>query len=263
MRNRIVAAVLAAPLSMFAAASFAQGSNDHVPPQPPAQAMPAMSDAEMTSVMEMDDAAMIAMFKTDELETGHRDRATTTAWNLAATYGGDFDKLWLRSEGEHDAHSTDARVEALWDHAFAAFWDWQLGVRQDLGDGPGRGWAAFGVQGIAPYWFTIEATAYVGRGGEVAARLRVEYEFLLTQRLVLQPEAEINAYSRDDRARGIASGLSDAELGLRLRYEWRREIAPYLGIVRGYRHAVRVALPEATRLRGSDTRLVAGVRLWF
>jgi len=157
-------------------------------------------------------------------------------WDAVAWYGGDFDKLWLRSEGERESHRTDARIEALWNHAFASYWDWQLGARRDFSGGsahnvPDRTWTAFGIQGLAPYWFEIEATAYVGDGGRTAARVRAEYELLLTQRLILQPELELNWYDRRDRVREIAGGLSDAEVGLRLRYEIRREIAPYIGVV--------------------------------
>jgi len=259
--KRMAAGVVLALLA-FAADASAEDASGHVPPAPPAQPMPAMDDTQMTRVMEMDDDAKFAMFKADELEAGRGDGATQFAWNVQASWGGDFDKLWLRSEGERDAHATDARIEALWDHAFSNWWNWQLGLRQDLGSGPGRSWAAFGVRGIAPWWFEVEATAYVGEAGRLAGRLRVDYDLLLAQRLVLQPELEINAYSRSDRARELAAGLSDAQLALRLRYEWWREFAPYLGIVRGYRRSIE-ALAGAPARAGTQTQLVAGVRLSF
>ena len=226
-----------------------------------------MSDANMNRVMEMDDDARFATFKLDELERGFGDGANTSAWNAQASYGGDFDKLWLRSEGEHEAGSTEGRIEALWDHAFAAYWDWQLGVRSDFGsaphrDVPSRNWAALGVQGLAPYWFSVEATAYLGENGRSAARFRAEYEIMLTQRLVLQPELEVNLYGKDDRARAIASGFSQAEFGLRLRYEVRREFAPYIGIVRSYRRAID-ASPFESIPGGGETRYVVGVRIWL
>ena len=211
----------------FAPAAHAQDA-DHVPPAPPQQPMAAMSDSEMARVMEMDDQARFAMFKLDECERAQSSDAYSTVWNAEAWYGGDFDKLWLRTEGDREARTTDARLEAFWDHAFASYWDWQLGARHDFGSGPERSWAAFGVQGLAPYWFKIEATAYVGDRGRTAARLRAEYELLITQRLILQPELELNLYGKSDRAREIESGLSDAEFGLRLRYEIRREFAPYI-----------------------------------
>ena len=263
MRRTKIGAALAL-LPLLAGSASAQDASGHVPPEPPTQAMPAMGDAQMASVMEMDDDAKLAMFKADELETGRRDGATQVAWNLQASWGGDFDKLWLRSEGERGEHATDARVEALWDHAFANWWDWQVGLREDLGSAPGRSWAAFGVRGITPWWLDVEATAYVGKAGGLAGRLRVDYDVLLTQRLVLQPEVEINAYARNDRTRERAAGLSDAQFGLRLRYEWRREFAPYVGVVRGYRRSVAgLADSHAPSRADTQTRLVAGVCLWF
>ena len=250
-------------LSAAALPCFAQQASDHVPPAPPQQPMPPMSDTDMTRVMEMNDDARFAMFKLDDFERARSNDAWSSAWNAEASYGGDFDKLWLRSEGEREDRATNARLEAFWDHAFASYWDWQLGARHDFGTGPSRSWAGFGVQGLTPYWFEIEATAYFGAQGRTAARLRAEYELLLTQRLILQPEVEVNLYGRDDGARDIASGLSDAEFGLRLRYEIRREIAPYIGIVWKYRRAADGGLFSVPNLAGTECQFVVGLRLWF
>ena len=238
-------------------------ATDHVPPDPPQHVMAPMSDAEMTRVMAMDDNAKLVMFKLDTFERAKSDDVYSTAWNAQAWYGGDFDKLLLRSEGEREHGKTDARVEAFWNHAFASFWDWQVGVRHDFGDGRSRDWAAFGVQGLAPYWFEIEAAAYLGEGGRTALGFRAEYELLLSQRLVLQPELELNVYARDDRARGMASGLADAEFGLRLRYEVRREFAPYVGVVRKYRRGFDGREPGLPAIGRQETQIVAGLRLWF
>ena len=238
-------------------------TDDHVPPDPAQHPMAPMSDAEMTRVMAMDDTAKLFMFKLDTFERAKSSDAYSTAWNAQAWYGGDFDKLLLRSEGEREHGKTDARVETFWNHAFASFWDWQLGVRHDFGSGPARDWAAFGVQGLAPYWFEIEATAYLGEGGRTALGLRAEYELLLTQRLILQPELELNLYGRNDRARGIASGLAEGEFGLRLRYEIRREFAPYIGIVRKYRRGFDERGLGFEPVSRSETQIVAGLRLWF
>ena len=254
-------------LSMLAApavlcAQTAQEDPGHIAPPPAAQPMPPMSMQEMDRVMDMHDDALLAMFKLDQFERAHGDDTYATSWEAEAWIGRDFDKLWLRTEGERESGVTDARIEAFWDHAFASFWDWQLGVRHDFGSGSGptRDWAAFGVQGLAPYWFEIEATAYVGEQGRTAMRLRAEYELLLTQRLILQPELEANLYGKSDPARGINNGLSDFEFGLRLRYEIRREFAPYIGVVWVRRFGDSDAL---TMHAGSDTQVVAGLRVWF
>jgi copper resistance protein B len=219
--------------------------------------MPAMSD-----VMQMNDDAAFGMVKFDQLEHAFAS-GNPTAWEGDASYGGDFDKVWLRTEGEHEDGRLDAKNELFWDHAFSSFWDWQLGARRDSGLGDDRNWTAFGMRGLAPYWFEVEATAYAGEQGRTAFRLRTEYELLFTQRLILQPELEVNVYGKSDPQREVGSGLSDAEFGLRLRYEIRRELAPYVGVVwqRRFGDAVRFA-----RIDGhepSDAQLVAGIRFWF
>jgi len=186
------------------------------------------------------------------------------SWNLKAWAGKDINKLILRSEGERESGRTaDADVELLWGRAVGAWWDLVAGLRHDLEPGPSRSWAAFGVQGVAPYEFEIAATAYVGEGGRASLRLEAEYELLITQRVILQPLVEADWYSEDDVERGIGSGLSTLEIGLRLRYEIRRELAPYVGIV----HLRRFGdTADLARLAGSDpqdTRLTIGLRAWF
>lgn len=236
----------------------------HVAPPPPQRAMGAMSAAEMVDVMGMDDRADYGLVAFDRFEAAHTDVGTALAWSARLAYGGDADRAWLRSEGERLHGRTEhADVELLWGHAIASYWDTQLGVRRDFGRGPGRSWAAFGVQGLAPYWFELSATAYVGEQGRIALRGEVEYDALLTQRLVLQPRVEVNAYGKDDRAAGIGAGLSDAAFGLRLRYEIRREFAPYVGIERRWRfgHTADAAREEGEAV--AETQWVAGVRFWF
>ena len=215
--------------------------------------------------MDMLDDSRQGMLLLDQLEYVHsRDGGNAAVIDGRAWYGGDIDKLWLKFEGEHaDGRLQDLRTEALWDHAVSTYWDTQLGVRHDFGIGPGRTWAAFGIQGLAPYWFETEATFYVGQGGRTAARVQAEYEVLLTQRLILQPRAEVNFYGKDDPARGIGSGLSDAEVGLRLRYEIRREFAPYVGIVWSQRFGKTADFTRAQGEHADDLQFVAGLRVWF
>ena len=238
--------------------------SDHIPPPPPQHAMEDMTAAEMTEVMGMDDAATLAMFKLDRFERAAADDGPATAWKLDAWLGDDIDKLWLRSEGEHaDGVFEHADAEVFWSHALAAFWDTQLGLRHDFGHGADRSWAAFGVQGLAPYWFEVGATAYVGDAGRTALRLEVDYELSLTQRLILQPRLEFNAYGKDDPAAGIGSGLSDAEFGLRLRYEIRREFAPYVGVEWSRSFGGSADFARADGRDVSDTRFVVGLRIWY
>ena len=151
----------------------------------------------------------------------------------------------------------------LWDRVIARWWDVQAGVRHDFSDGPSRTWAAFGVQGLAPYWFEVEATVYVGDDGRSAARLVGEYELLLTQRWVLQPKIELNLYGKEDAANRIGAGLAKADVGLRLRYEIRREFAPYVGIVWTRHFGETADLAREADEKVSGAQFVAGLRIWF
>ena len=238
--------------------------SDHVPPPAPTHEMGAMSNAQMVAVMGMDDRATFGMLAFDRLEHVAGDGRSATAWSAQGWFGGDLDKFRWRSEGTRENGALEhADLELSWGHAVAPFWDSQIGVRRDFGRGLDRTWAAFGLQGLAPYWFELAATAYVGDGGRTALRVEAEYEWLLTQRWVLQPRLEFNAYGKDDPAAHIGSGLSDAALGLRLRYEIRRELAPYVGVERSRRFG-RSA--DFARMSGGDAgelQWVAGVRFRF
>ena len=228
----------------------------HVPPVPPQHPMGDMGYREMAAMMQMDDTARTGRALLDQLEWRNLAEGNATIWDAQAWYGGDSDKVGLKTQGERVGSRTqNAHADLLWDHVFARRWSVQAGARQDLGEGPARTWAALGVQGLAPYWFDTEATLYVGEQGRTAVRLKAEYELLFTQRLILQPEGEANLYGKADPARQLRSGLSDLEIGLRLRYEVRREIAPYVGVVWSQ---LRASGGDV-----SDVRLVAGLRAWF
>ncbi|MBD8900062.1 copper resistance protein B [Rhodanobacter sp. DHG33] len=214
--------------------------------------------------MDMRDAEPLGMLRFDQLEAFDGLHGNGQSWEMEGWYGTDTDKLWLRSEGQHgDGRFDDSDIEALWSHAVAPFWNTQLGVRNDFGDGSARQWLAFGVQGLAPYWFELEATAYAGSSGRTAARLRADYELLITQRLILQPEFEANFYGKDDPQRRLGSGLSDADFGLRLRYEIRRQFAPYVGVVWTRRFGGTAAFARDEGRPVFDRQLVAGLRIWF
>jgi len=238
--------------------------SQHVAPDPPQHPMPAMPYKEMATMMQMNDKGRVGRVLLDEFEWRNTDAGNAAMWYVQGWYGGDYNKLWIKTEGERVRGSTeDARVDVLWDRIVSRWWSVQGGVRQDFGEGPSRTWAALGVQGLAPYWFDTEATFYVGEQGRTAARLRTEYDLLLTQRLILQPEAEANLYGKSDPARRIGSGLSDVELAVRLRYEIRREFAPYVGLAWTHRFAGTADLVRAAGEHASDLQVVAGVRAWF
>lgn len=200
----------------------------------------------------------------DRLEVSDADDGTALGWEAAAWIGGDIQRLWLRSEGEAvDGRIEHGDVEVLYGRSVRAWWDVLAGVRQDVGEGPSRTWGAIGVQGLAPYKFEVAATAYLGEGGRTALRAEVEYDTLLTNRLILQWRAEANAHGKDDPIAGIGAGLSTVEAGARLRYEITRQFAPYIGIEHDRAFGNTAELRRASGHGAGDTRFVAGVRAWF
>lgn len=215
--------------------------------------------------MKMGDNSNYAAVLVDRLEHSQSSRSNATSYDMQAWFGRTYNRLTLKAEGEASGGTvSDARTELLWSRAFASYWDTQLGVRNDTGhDAPSRNWLAFGVQGLAPYWFEVEAMAYVGEQGRSAIRLSAEYELLLTQRLILQPRFEANLYGKRDAAAEIGSGLSSGSIGLRLRYELSRQFAPYIGIERQQYFGDSADLVQASGSERGETRVVAGVRLWF
>jgi copper resistance protein B len=185
------------------------------------------------------------------------------AWDARGWIGGDRNRFWFRTEGEASAAQLErTETHFFYGRAVSPWWDIVAGIRNDDGPGPARNWAAFGVQGLAPYFVEIEATGYVGAAGRTHARLEAKYELLVTNRLVLQPLLEIEIYGKDDPERLIGAGLSSADVGLRLRYEIRRELAPYVGVLWSLRFFGTADMWRASGQDATDTRLVAGLRFW-
>ena len=200
----------------------------------------------------------------DKFEYQDADNGSALAWDAKGWIGGDVDRLWLRSEGERTNGVTEnAELQALWGHAIGPWWDVVTGIRQDFKPGSPQTWGALGIQGMALYNFEAEATAYIGENGQTAARFEGDYDILLTNRLILQPTAEVNLYGKNDPQRGIGSGLANTELGLRLRYEITRQFAPYIGVSwnRSYGKTADLASDEGEKT--NEARFVAGIRMWF
>lgn len=200
----------------------------------------------------------------NRLESWDAKPGSGQAWEGLAWVGSDLNRVWLRTEGERIGGKTEAAdLEVFYGRSVSTWWDVLAGIKHDFNPGDSQTWAAFGVQGLAPMKFDVKATAYIGESGQTAANVEAEYELLLTNRLILQPLVEITAFGKDDPQRGVGSGFSSVEAGIRVRYEIDRRFAPYVGIVHertfGNTADVRRADGEDTR----DTRLVAGVRIWF
>jgi copper resistance protein B len=232
--------------------------------------IPPLTDADRAAVYnapgghEVHDSALNSFFIFEKLEWQDAEDGSALNWEAQGWIGGDVDRLWLRTEGERTNGKTEeAEVHALWGHAISPWWDLVGGVRQDFKPGDPQTWAAFGIQGLALYNFEANATAYLGEGGQTAARLEGDYDILLTNKLIFQPTAEFNFYGKNDPQRGVGSGLSESEVGLRLRYEIRPQFAPYVGVTwnRSYGKTADYAREEGED--NSEARLVIGVRVWF
>ena len=200
----------------------------------------------------------------DRLEYRAREGRDGYLWDVQGYYGGDIDKFWFKSEGEgaFGGEMESAEVQGLWSHAIGPWFDLQAGVRQDL-TGPERTYAVLGVQGLAPYMFEVDAAAFLSNKGDLTARVEAELDQRITQRLILQPRAEANLSAQDVPELGIGAGLSSLELGLRLRYEFAREFAPYVGVEQEWKLGQSA---DYARLAGEDssvTNYVAGIRFWF
>lgn len=212
----------------------------------------------------MNDDPLLTMLMINQLEVRTADGSDPLVWDAEGWIGKDLHKLWIKTDGEYvDGQTEGMEVQALYSRAIAPFWDAQLGWRRDIRPSPDRDWLALGVKGLAPYFFDIDAAVFVGESGQTSARLQAEYEIMLTQRLILVPEIELNLYGKDDPATGTGSGLADIEAGLRLRYEIRREFAPYIGVnwTRLYGGTADYAREEGADV--DDFQFVLGVKAWF
>ncbi len=200
----------------------------------------------------------------DQLEIRDADHDNPAILEAQAWAGYDLDKLWFKIEAERvDGETEELELQALYSKAISRYWNLQGGLRHDFEPEPGRSWAVIGLQGLAPYFFEVDTALFIGESGQTNLRFEAEYEMLFTQKLILSPEIEVNFHGRNDPDTGVGSGLSDLELGLRLRYEIRREIAPYVGInwQRKFGNTADFAGDAGEDIE--DTQLVAGIRMWF
>lgn len=198
-------------------------------------------------------------------ETQFRNGRTAFEWNGQAWYGGDIDRLWVKSEGDGEfGRSIErAEVQALYSHAIDPYFNLQGGIRYDFKPNPSRVYATVGIEGLAPGFFELEGALFLSNKGELLARAEGYYDQRITQRLILQPRAELNFAAQNTRETRTGAGLSDAEAGLRLRYDIRREFAPYVGVQ--YRRAFG-STARYFREAGEDPNgwsLLTGFRVWF
>lgn len=210
------------------------------------------------------DTGVHFMVLADQLEWQGSPAGNGAIWDTKAWVGGDVNRIWVRSEADYQqGEFDDAEGHLMLGRNISPWWSLVGGVRHDFTPGPARTWAAVGLQGLAPQWFDVEVTGYLGESTRTALRVEVEYDWLLTDRLIVQPLMELNAFGKADPDREIGAGLSTVEFGARVRYEIRRELAPYAGLVW---HRQVFETGDLARERGEDAggwRFVSGLRFWF
>lgn len=201
----------------------------------------------------------------DLLEIGVQEGRDSYRFEGEAFTGGNINRFGLKFEGEGAFGDPldDLELQALYSRAIAPYWNLQAGVRYDIKPDPSRTYLVAGVEGIAPYWFKVNAAGFVSNKGEVRARLEVSYDQRITQSLILQPRVEANIAFQDIRAIGVGSGLTDFEAGLRLRYEIEQEIAPYIGVEWRKQTGATARFSRAAGEDPETISLVAGIRIWF
>ena len=251
--------------SAHAGHGMAMGEGDPVTPIPAltdadrAAAFPVLGHHHMQHAPELNTYLLFNRF-----EAWDNDHGSGQAWEAQGWVGSDTNRLWLRSEGERSGGRTgSANLELLYGRSVSPWWDVVAGLRHDFSPARSQDWLAVGVQGLAPYLFEVAATAYLGDSGRSMLGVEVEYELLLGNRLILQPMLEATVHGKADPARGVGSGLSTVEAGLRLRYEANRRFAPYVGVAHERSFGDTAGLRRAAGGSGRDTHIVAGIRFWF
>ena len=226
---------------------------------------PAEMDAERRHMQAHDGNTPVGMILLNRGEVQSADGEETGLWDLDAWYGGDINKVWLKTEGEYSFEENDleeAEVQLLWSRAISRYFDLQTGVRYDF-EPDGLAHAVLGVQGLAPYWFEVDGAAFLSEEGDLTASFEAEYELLLTNRLILQPRLAAGFSAQDIPERELGSGLTNLQAGLRLRYEFVREFAPYIGVEHSASFGRTADLIEAAGGEADETRFVIGIRTWY
>ena len=218
----------------------------------------------------VEDSMRFGFLLVDQLEYRMWKGDDTFRWDATGWYGGDYNRLWLKTEGEwrtSGERGGEAEVQALYGRLIAPFWDFQAGLRYDQFSGAGfdrsRGFAVIGLQGLARYRFELEPALFISHDGDVSARLTATYDMLLTQRLILQPRFDFDAAVQSADKFGVGEGVNSIGLGLRLRYEITRELAPYIGVQWRQEFGETADLSRRGGGRADDIAVVFGVRFWF
>jgi copper resistance protein B len=244
--------------TLFAAPFPTLAAQDAVPPPPKTWPTP-VADRPITGYLLV-----------DQLEYQRNPGAGTLRWEAQGWVGGDYNRLWVKTEGDQGLLGDtggEAEGQLLYSRLISPFFYFQIGGRYQRvssnGSDHSRGFGVIGVEGLAPYWFSIEPALFISQDGDVSARLEAEYDLLLTQRLIAQPRLEVNVAAQEVKKFGVGEGFNDVELGLRLRYEIRRQFAPYIGVSWTRLLGESAALARREGSPVDTVAFVVGVRLWY
>ncbi|MEH6443567.1 MAG: copper resistance protein B [Oceanospirillaceae bacterium] len=209
------------------------------------------------------DDPLLTMVNIDQFEQRYGDE-DPFVFEGQAWVGYDLEKVLLKAEGERvNGENESAELQLLYSKAISPFWNIQLGARRDFKPEPSRNWGVIGFQGLAPYNIEIDTALFIGQSGSTSLRIEAEYELMLTQRLVLRPEIELNFFGKTDAKTQTGSGLANSEVGLRLAYEVRREFAPYIGVNWERKYGATADFAQDNGESSSDTQFVIGFSAWF
>ncbi len=213
----------------------------------------------------MEDDPTLVKLMIDEFEQRYGDEEDPIVFDGDLWIGKDINKLWLKADAEYvDSEVEKSRVQARYSRAVAPYWDFQLGVARDIKPADEtRDWVVAGFRGLAPYYFDIDTSLFIGKNGRSQLLFDTEYEIMFTQKVVLSPEVKFVFNGKKDEALGQGAGLSSIEAGLRLRYEIVREFAPYIGINWEGVFGDTADYAEAAGGETSDTQFVVGIRAWY
>ena len=257
---RALALALLLGIANSAAAQMHHDHSGHGAPPAPASGDPGDPAPFGSPVM---DQHVFYHLMLNQLE-GRFGPTSSFRWAGEAWLGTDEHRLWLRSEGRlSEGKVDDGQQELFYARPITTYFNALVGGRYDLDSAPGRGWGAIGIEGLAPLFFRVAATGYVGGNGRLAAKLEGSYDLLLTDKLILQPQIEMNFYSQADPERDIGSGLAEIDAGLRLRYEITRKVAPYVGVTYLGKFGGTADFARAAGHATDEVRFTLGLRTWF
>ena len=224
----------------------------------------ALASASAVFAREKEDDPLLAKLIIGELEVRNTEGADATAWDLDLWVGKDLHKLWIKSEGNRAGGETEkGEWQLLYNRAASAFWDFQIGWRKDWRPKPQRDYLVVGFEGLAPYFLEVETALFLREIDRPAFRITVDYELLFTQRLILEPEVELNFHGYNDPGVGVGAGLSSVEIGLRLHYGVTRQFAPYIGVIWEKKSGDTADYAREEGERTEEVQWIAGISAWF